>query len=373
MVKRLPPNSHIDVFSTQPNRYASFNQVADEIEEREQVTVHRITLPEHNSNMFDQSRAFYSYYRGVNKSIRNRDYDLVFATSSRLFTAFLGARIAKTKKAKLYLDIRDIFVETMDCVLDTTLKIPLIPLLRLIENYTFLQADKINLVSEGFYNYFSGNYPNLKFDYFTNGIDSEFIDSFSVNKREPIVERNKTKELVIVYAGNIGEGQGLNKILPKLAKRLSGIAKFKVIGDGGRKVELERALKLQGNNNVELLNPISRKELIKYYREADLLFLHLNNIPAFERVLPSKIFEYAAMGKPILAGVGGYAASFVSKNIPSAVVFSPCDSGAAYEAVINLPIPCLTQVSPDFISEYCRENIAKKMADSVLELSDDII
>ena len=37
------------------------------------------------------------------------------------------------------------------------------------------------------------------------------------------------------------------------------------------------------------------------------LFLQLNNIKAFENVLPSKIFDYGSYNKPILAGVSGIA------------------------------------------------------------------
>ena len=46
---------------------------------------------------------------------------------------------------------------------------------------------------------------------------------------------------------------------------------------------------IQNNNvdNIEILAPIKREKLIKYYKEADILFVHLNDIPAFQRVLPS--------------------------------------------------------------------------------------
>mgnify|MGYP006133455077 CR=1 FL=1 len=36
----------------------------------------------------------------------------------------------------------------------------------------------------------------------------------------------------------------------------------------------------------EVLPPVSRSELLEYYLEADIMFLHLNNIAAFQRVLP---------------------------------------------------------------------------------------
>ena len=39
----------------------------------------------------------------------------------------------------------------------------------------------------------------------------------------------------IVYAGNIGDGQGLERIVPDAANRLEGYAQFKIVGDGSKK------------------------------------------------------------------------------------------------------------------------------------------
>ena len=45
----------------------------------------------------------------------------------------------------------------------------------------------------------------------------------------------------------------------------------------------------------------------------------------FERVLPSKLFEYGAFDKPIIAGVGGYAAEFLKEHLSNTILFSPGD------------------------------------------------
>ena len=55
------------------------------------------------------------------------------------------------------------------------------------------------------------------------------------------------------------------------------------------------------------------------------MLIHLNNHLAFHRVLPSKIFEYAATNKPILAGVSGYAAKFLKEQLEGIEIFDPCD------------------------------------------------
>ena len=67
--------------------------------------------------------------------------------------------------------------------------------------------------------------------------------------------------------------------------------------------------------NVILKDPVSRFELKSIYNTADYLFLHLNDYSAFKKVLPSKIFELATYPKTIIAGVSGYSADFIKKEI----------------------------------------------------------
>ncbi len=46
----------------------------------------------------------------------------------------------------------------------------------------------------------------------------------------------------ILYAGNIGQGQGLEKIIPKALKYYRQSFKFVLVGDGGRRKKLENKL-----------------------------------------------------------------------------------------------------------------------------------
>ena len=124
--------------------------------------------------------------------------------------------------------------------------------------------------------------------------------------------------------------------MPALARALRERAEFVVIGDGGRRAALEAAI--VGLDNVRLYPPIARAELLEAYRTADVLFLHLGALAAFEKVLPSKIFEYGALGKPVLAGVAGFAADFIRAEIDNAAVFAPCDAAAAAAAFATLEI-----------------------------------
>ncbi|MGE5466100.1 MAG: glycosyltransferase family 4 protein [Ignavibacteria bacterium] len=354
------PDARILVVTSLPNRYSSFAVDAPEFEDEAGVSVTRIALPSHQGGMLDQSKSFLSFAIRAWKRVRNEDIDVVFATSSRLMTAALGAWIAMRKGALLYLDIRDIFVDTIKDVLPRKAARIAHPLFALVERMTISRARSVNLVSGGFRQYFEQRYPRQRFTYFTNGIDDEFLCAAPT-----AASAIKTGgPLLVVYAGNLGEGQGLHGILPQLAKRTEGKLRFRIIGDGGRKARLLQGLADAGVTNVEILPPVSRDRLLEHYRAADVLFMHLNNHDAFEKVLPSKVFEYGALGKPIWAGVPGFAADFVRAEVDNAVVFPPCNADAALAALAGLVIR--EQPRPAFIRKFARAEICRAMAADIL-------
>lgn len=348
-----PDGTTIDLLTTQPNRYETFKLQAPSYEKQGDIIIQRFSLPAHRSGFIDQAYAFLVYAWNTLMAIRGKNYDLVVATSGRLLTATLASLIARQKKASLYLDIRDIFVDTISDLMAKPLSVFLLPLFKQIERFSISRATKINLVSGGFLDYFIQRYPKKLFSIIPNGVDDEFLN---VDFSKTTAERK-----VILYAGNLGKGQGLDRILPGLAIALMKSHDFVIIGDGGQKTALSEAV--VGITNVTLLPPVSRKKLIEYYRNSDILFLHLNSHSAFQKVLPSKLFEYAASGKPILAGVSGYSAEFL-RTVPNVAVFPPCDVATGVDAVRSLKSELTDRAF--FINSYRRSTLTKTLADDIL-------
>lgn len=358
--KQLGPDDSIDVVTTMPNRYHTFKEEAQENEKVGNVHITRIPLPEHKSGFMDQIWSFRAYQRATWKYLKSVDtskYDIVVASSSRLFTAFLGARVANKIKKPLYLDIRDIFTETIDNVIDNKIvRYSLLPVIYKIEHYTIKSATHLNIVSGGFKKYFQEYYKG-PISEFTNGIDEVFLEN-------DFNSHNRNGKPVITYAGNIGEGQGLEKIVPEAAEKLSDRFIFQIIGDGGTKTKLKEEIQNRDLQNVKLVDPVNREELLKYYRDSDYMFLHLNDYEAFEKVLPSKIFEYAATKKPMIAGVGGFSAQFIDKNIDDAILFSPCDADELVRKLEGHQINSNDRA--EFIEKYRRDSIMNEMAKSII-------
>jgi glycosyltransferase involved in cell wall biosynthesis len=355
-------DTHIHVITTTPNRYESYKVYAEKTNRANNIIVDRVSVPSHRSGMVDQIKSFYAFYKGAKKISKTNDYDLVFATSSRLFTAFLGAQISQKKKLPLYLDIRDLFVDTISDILSSKVAWLAKPALSLIENYTFNSAKKINLVSKGFLPYFKQRYSGIATSLFSNGIDKEFVQASKVGYE--VQEPNSV--INILYAGNIGEGQGLHKVIPAMAALLEKRIYFKVIGSGGLIQELRDEISRRGLDNVELVPPLDRDALIKEYIQTDVLFLHLNDYEAFRKVLPSKLFEYGAMNKPILAGISGYSEEFVKSEISNCVVFSPANPEDGVKKFESLSF----SINPrtEFIKKFDRQRIMDEMAKDIYEI-----
>ncbi|CAM1373366.1 Glycosyltransferase WbuB [Tenacibaculum litopenaei] len=362
LLEQLGQETVVDVVTTQPNRYDSYKVKADSVDRlNNQVTIHRIEIPEHGSGIIGQIKSFKKFYFDTLTLVKDKEYDLVYASSSRLFTAFLGAKIARKQKAKLYLDIRDIFRETItDIFKNKLLKLGLNTVLKPIERYTFGYADHINLVSEGFKSYF--DQYETSYSFYTNGIDEIFLKD---SQSEPL-ELNDQEVKTIVYGGNIGEGQGLDLVIPPLAEKFTGVFEFLIIGDGGAKTKLVEEITKRGLKNVKLIPPVSRKELIGYYESSHYLFLHLNKHKAFERVLPSKLFEYGTFNKPIIAGVGGYANVFLSEHLDNILLFEPTNFEELSEKLKTYKYKMVDRKV--FKKKFSRKEINKQMAKSIISL-----
>jgi len=364
--KKIGRNDELHIITTHPNRYIEFREKAKDFELISNVRIHRIKVPSHRSSMISQipSFAVYAFLAFIKcKKIRP---NLIIGTSSRLMTGVLAGISAYKMNCKYFIDLRDIFSETISELISRKVRFlgrVSEAIFNLLEKRLLEGASGVNVVSEGFYNYFRIKGINTSnWTFFPNGVDREFIDTkFDDDKPKS----NSLK--VIMYAGNIGSGQGLEKVLPSVAKKLEGSYHFIVIGGGGASYKLVNAIRNKNVKNIEILPPVSREKLIKYYQEASILFLHLNDISAFKRVLPSKIFEYSVIGKPIVAGLSGYSAKFMNDNVPHAALFNPGDASGFLNAIKEAENLIIKNKDISvFVEEYSRQKIMDAMAKHIL-------
>ena len=359
--KRMKNDDELHIITTHPNRYENHRVKASDIEVHGNITIHRISVPSHKSGMFSQARTFVTYALASYKLCNKLNPDFLIGTTSRLMTGILTGLSARKLGCKYFIDLRDIFSETISDIFSQKNKLLgsiSKKTFSLLERWLFNKATGVNVVSEGFPEYFQTmGIDTSNWSFFPNGVDKIFTNL-------PFIENKRLKEITtVLYIGNIGTGQGLENILPATAKYLGNKYRFLVIGGGGATSKLINAIKNNNVDNIEILAPIKREKLIKYYEEADILFVHLNDIPAFQRVLPSKIFEYAALRKPIVAGLSGYSAKFILDNVPYATIFNSGDVDGCVDAIKKAETLEIKDKNSDiFIEKFSLEKIMNKMA-----------
>lgn len=360
-------SDEVHVVTTYPNRYSSFNKKVDALEINGNLFIHRIKTPKHNNRMISQMISFSIFAFHASRLIKKIKPNFLLGTSSRLMTALLTFISARIFGVRYFIDLRDIFSESISNLIAQKNsffgKITQCIFI-FLEKKVLNNAAGVNLVSKGFFEYFQKLGLNTsKWHFFPNGVDKDF---FCFNKSN-LKEKSQIK--TILYAGNIGSGQGLEKIIPDLAKSLKKDYRFVIVGDGSTRNLLNDLIINENIENVELHLPVERFELIEFYKEADLLFLHLNDFPAFKRVLPSKLFEYAAVGKPIVAGVAGYSRKFIKNNLDFAFTFSPGNTEEALNSVFDA-VECkpLESSVNNFIEKYSREAIMNEMSETLFQL-----
>ena len=363
--KRLGKNSELHIITTHPNRYKDYRVKSKDIETVGNIIIHRINVPGHHSGMLQQVRTFSVYALRAYKLCKNLNPSFLIGTTGRLMTGLLTGVSAHQLGCKYFIDLRDIFSETISDLFSRKSKLLgsiSKSIFFFLEVWLFKKASGVNVVSEGFPKYYKDKgIDTSNWSFFPNGVDKEFVGLSSLETDQP--GNVKT----ILYAGNIGSGQGLETILPHVAKLIGDRYRFLIVGDGSTSLLLRKVIKSENVNNIDILPPVERNKLIENYRFADILFLHLNDLPAFRRVLPSKIFEYTALGKPILAGLSGYSAQFMADNVPSATLFNPGDVDDCVNAIKKIEDLNVDSKDIDiFIEKYSREKIMNRMAKHIL-------
>lgn len=356
------------LLTTFPQRYGHMDGVS-KIEYGNNYHILRFYTPEHKNKFFRQIIAYIYFMIGVIKyAYLNRKYfDSIFATSSRFGTGFLGFLISKITKKPLFLDLRDIFSDNLQSLpsLQNLMGQFLIKVIAKYETKIVQYAKWVNFVSPGFkmYPHITKNVKEIH--PYTNGIDDIFLKN---NPKNINYNKNRIEKLKILYAGNIGFGQGLELTVIPIALHFKERVKIQLIGDGSSIHVMKKAIKENNIHNIELIDPIKREILIKHYDKTDMFLMQLNNIPAFERVLPSKIFDYGSYNKPIIAGVKGVARDFMKSHLPQTFFFEPNDIGPVIQYLDNMfsnGVPYID--NKKFRKNFSRTKIMNSLLESILK------
>src|SRR5208337_2579012 len=108
------------------------------------------------------------------------------------------------------------------------------------------------------------------------------------------------------------------------------------VGSGAAREGLVNESARRGLSNVVLVAGQPKEMMPAYWSLCDLALVHLKDTPLFRTVIPSKIFEAMAMGRPILLAAPDGEAADIVRSTGAGIVLAPENPRALAEAVKSL-------------------------------------
>ena len=214
----------------------------------------------------------------------------VIVQSPPLLVAFTSLFFLNFKKRKLILNVSDLW-PLAGLELGVFKKGIGFSILEYIEHYNYKKADFVMGQSEEILTHVSTIFPEKETFLYRN------YPFFETPSYEYIPSKGKVK---LVYAGLLGVAQGIYKLLENL--EYSNI-EFHIYGSGSEKDQIELFISDHTELPIFYHGEVDRKSL-----HEQLLNYDITIIPLLNRVygsVPSKIFEYAHLGLPIIYFGGG--------------------------------------------------------------------
>lgn len=263
-------------------------------------------------------KSHHSFFRGVNElalffglpqkfkrtSYALRQWDLVIWYSPSIFLGGLVKHLKQHSKT-CYLILRDIVPEWM-------VDVGLIKrglsyfILKRIAIHQYRLADAIGVQSIGNKIYIEElKLPNLKkLEVLPNWMPSISTHYHMTEKNDSFTNLQQTilaKKKILIYAGNLGEAQGIENFAQLLLyQKDQAEIGFLIIGRGSKKEGFKNYIKANQIKNVLILDEVDLVTLNEYYQQstAGLIFLDPNHQ---SHNIPGKFISYLEASLPVIA------------------------------------------------------------------------
>jgi glycosyltransferase involved in cell wall biosynthesis len=266
-----------------------------------------------------------------------RKPDLVIATSPQFFCGWAGVWVSRLRRIPFILEVRDLWPESIVAV-GAMRAGRWLSVLEWLEKRMYAAATRIVTVGAGYRDQLidRGVAP-ARIEVVPNGVDRGLF----VDRGSGAALRDKFDlgdAFVCSYIGTIGMGSGLEVVL-RAARLLRDEGRddivFALVGDGAVREALERTVRQEGLKRVVFTGRQAKPAMPDFLAMSDACLVHLLRRDLFRTVLPSKIFEAAAMKKPIILGVEGSAAQIV-REAGAGICIQPENERELVEAVKRL-------------------------------------
>jgi glycosyltransferase involved in cell wall biosynthesis len=260
--------------------------------------------------------------------------DVVIATSPQLLVGLAGRWIARRKHAPFVFEVRDLWPESLIAVGLSHSGSWFNHLLRRIADFLYRKCDLVVLVSPAFKDFLVDQYSveAAKIVVVENGVETDLFTPVGI--RATLGTQGK---FVVAYIGTIGMAHGIETMIQaalELRTKLPDTV-FLIVGEGAGKERLTSLAAEHQLRNLMILPQQPREKIPEIIRASDVCLVLLKKSDVFKTVLPSKMFELMACGRPVILGVEGQA-STVLLDSGGGICIEPGNAAALAGAICLL-------------------------------------
>jgi hypothetical protein len=264
--------------------------------------------------------------------------DVVIATSPQLLVGLSGWWISRIKRCRFVFEVRDLWPESLPASGVGSSQGALFRVLDGVASFLYRNSDRVVVVTPAFREYLvdRGRVGRERIDVVENGVDTALF--------RPVNDRAKARAqlgldgwFVVAYIGTLGLAHGLDIVIRAAAKLqpLLPDVLFLLVGEGADKDRLRDLAERARLRNVRFVGQQPREQVPLWINASDVCLVWLKKAELFTTVLPSKMLEFMACGRPVVLGVDGQARRIL-EEAGGGVPIEPGDPEALVAAVRRL-------------------------------------
>jgi colanic acid biosynthesis glycosyl transferase WcaI len=309
-------------------------------ERSEQVRVVRTWLwPLPNRKLWERLLNYSSFcISAIARGLLLDEPDCVIGTSPQLLAGVAACVIARAWRVPFIFEVRDLWPESLVAVGVSGRQSLLFRLVGLVARVLYRTADHIVVVSPAFADRLEGDWhvPHDKISVVINGVRTDLFNP-QVDGTALRAKLHLDDKFVVSFIGTIGNAHGVSMLVETARRLLPSHPNvlFLVVGEGAEKGSLRALVKDSGLSSFVILDAQPRARIPELIRASDVCLVLLRKAEIFKTVIPTKMLEFMACGRPVLLAVEGVAQSIVESAVAGLCV-PPEDPSALADAVMTL-------------------------------------
>lgn len=331
------------------------------------VTVHRAPLyPSHDTHALRRAANYLSFAgsAAIVAAAKLRHVDAVLVHSTPATAAIPALALQALKGTPFVVHIQDLWPETVvsSGFVEESRASKLESAIQGFCDHVYRRAAAIAVTSPGMADVVikRGIDPS-KIVFLPNWSDES---TFKPVDRDPRLARefNIRAPFNIMYAGNLGELQGLDTFIDA-AQNLRDRPEigFVLVGDGVARDRLKSIVAERELTNVTFVPPQPFSRMAEVLALADVQLVSLRDFPLFRTTLPSKLQAAMAAGRPVLGAVTGDAAEAI-RNSNAGLVVTPGSSTEMAAAILQMHADqAQLEVQSSAALNYYRQNYSEQI------------